>query len=206
MMYNVIGNNCVGAYWYSLNGYQFNNPFIWMLLPYDSLYHCLHKFNTINWNNFRITESTWYKNTYIITVDNTVHIHYIHYKLNPYATTIRVNRQGAAEESGWNGNVEYAKIWQYVVDKYKERTLRMCKNAVNPVFLIREEPLLNNNANYSLKDIAYSESEYKRIIITQNTSIARNDDMVKVIHIKSFQMPYDAVYNHLAEINEYVSK
>ena len=80
---NVISNNCCGGWFYRLHHHQFNNPFIWMVASYETIYNTMMHFYDINWANINLTESNLRRNTFIITVDNIIELHYVHYIYSP---------------------------------------------------------------------------------------------------------------------------
>ena len=184
---NIIGNNCCSGWLYKEFHLQFSNPFVWMVLPYNSILYLLSNFNKVKWNRVKMVESQHRKNTYVLTVDNEIQIHYVHYKFDPTATHLVVNRddyqRSHAEISRSNrgGDVYYCRIWEYIYDKYKERVARMLELNEPPMFLIKDELYMNPDQSV-LRKIAECSSPYKRIVITANTNITRDDDVVKTIH------------------------
>ena len=198
----VISNNCCGGRLYQQTNTKFNNPFTWMVAPYDSIYYTMMNFDKINWNNIDFQKSKLRPNTFIIKVDNHIDLHYVHYKFDPNAKSIIQEKKFDAEEH-WTGDVLYCKIWEFIYQKYEERTQRMLSLNEEPCFLIRDESFANSNSKHSIKDIAYCNSPYKRIIITTNKSITRNDDICKTIHVPKIEMPEPTVRHNLKTIKEF---
>jgi hypothetical protein len=198
----VISNNCCGGRLYQQTNNKFNNPFIWMISSYDSIYEVLNNFKNINWFNYEMDKSKIKPNTFIIRIDNKIEINYVHYIFDPTATQIIQKKKYDIEEH-WTGDICYNKIWEFVNEKYIERTKRMLSLKEEPCFLIREETLGNSNIKYNLNDIANCNSQYKRIIITKNKNIKRNDNFCKTILVNRIENPEPTVKNNLKIIKEF---
>lgn len=84
----VISNNCCGGRFYQQTNMKFNNPFIWMICPYDSIIYIMNNFDKIDWFNYEFEKSKLKENTFIIKVENNIEIHYVHYKFDPNANSI----------------------------------------------------------------------------------------------------------------------
>lgn len=198
----VISNNCCGGRLYQRMQCQFNNPFIWMVAPYDSIIYTMDNWRTIRWNNIKIRRSSLRKNTFIIVVDDCIELHYVHYKYDANAKSIVQEHKFSAEEE-WTGDVFYYKIWEFVTKKYVERAKRMLSISEPPMFLIREGGYANAGCKHTLADIANHPSNYRRIIITTDSSLERNDDVCKVIHVDSIEAPSPTVLHHFNDIREF---
>ena len=200
----VISNNCCGGRLYQQTNTKFNNPFIWMVSPYDSIYYTMINFDKINWNNIDFQKSNLRPNTFIIKVDNNIDLHYVHYKFDPNAKTLKVENKTDKEEQ-WIGDVYYCKIWEFIYQKYEERTKRMLALNEEPCFLIRDECFANTNSKHSIKYIAYCESTYKRINITTDKSITRNDDICKTIHVDKIEVPLPTILHNIKTIKAFIN-
>lgn len=106
-------------------------------------------------------------------------------------------------EEEWTGNVYYNKIWEYINDKYLERTKRMLNCDEPPMFIFRDEPQGNEYSKYCIKDLANNTSEFKRIIITKDHSIIRNDQICKTIHVNEISWSEPTIINHLTNIKAF---
>lgn len=74
-----------------------------------------------------------------------------------------------------------------------------------PVFLLRDEVYAANNySTKTMKDVANNTSKYKRIIITRDKSITRNDDVCKTIHIDKLDTLEHTVQTYIAEITSFL--
>ena len=201
---NVISNNCCGGMFYKMTHRQYNNPFIWMVCPYDSIYRMLTRFTSINWANIKLNESTMKPNTYVLTVDNQVDIHYVHYMFNPNATTLITRSNSDTPICEWHSHREYCRIWEYIIDRYRSRVRRMIDCGKEPVFLLRDEDYAQHVNGYSMKDLSESDSKYKRFIITTDKTCNRNDTVVKTIHPDKIERPYLTVSKYLSTFNSFM--
>lgn len=200
----VISNNCCGGRLYQQTNTKFNNPFTWAVIPYDSIMYTMNNFNKINWFDYTFLKSSLRPNTFIIQVEKNINFHYVHYKFDPNSKSIIQEKKFDKEEI-WTGDVLYCKIWEFINEKYIERTKRMLQLNEEPVFLIREENFANINQKYTLKDIANSDSPFKRIIITTDKNIDRNDNICKTIHTNKIEMPLPTVRKNFNEINSFLN-
>ena len=128
---NVISTNCAGSYIMTSGQQPLGNPFAWAFVPYKAINILLHDFNSINFLNFDISDSTRWKGTYTLTVDGIVEIYYIHYHFNPECVTPKIK----------NNDIAMRNIKEYIINKYLSRTKRMIENKEPPAFLI-----LQNNS------------------------------------------------------------
>ena len=201
----VISNNCCGGMVYRLCKVPFNNPFTWAVCPYRGIKHIMAHLYDINWANIVLTKSNLRKHTYVITVDNAFPIHYVHYKFNRKFHEQTVITHGSNQDDDWSSDTVSDHIWEYVVEKYIERTRRMMKVNELPCFLLHEDTFDNTEYNVTLKDLAYHESPFKRIIITTDTTIQRNDDICKTIITATRNYPKPSVREYFADIKSFFS-
>lgn len=200
----VISNNCCGGRLYQKLDTKFNNPFIWMVSPYHSIHYTMLNFDNVDWYNYTFEKSKLRENTYIVKVVDEIELHYVHYKFDPNAKNIYQEKKFDREEK-WTGDVYYCKIWEFINEKYIERVERMLALKENPSFLLRDETFANQNSKISMRDIAYCDSPYKRVIITRDQKIDRNDDICKTIHVKDIEMPEPTVRHNLDEIKGFLA-
>ena len=78
----IISNNCCGSNYYRKKNIEYNNPFIWMVVPQNSIKILLTEFDKIDWYNIDMNKSTIRKNTFIIIVDNKIELHLTQNKMN----------------------------------------------------------------------------------------------------------------------------
>lgn len=144
---NIICNSCVGGYLYKrcLNK-PFSTPFIWNLIDFDSMLYMVNNFYQINWFDYElIKDDKW---NFSIVVENKVKLQYIHYKFDKNATTLYVK----------GIDVHYARIWEYIVNRYEDRVARMVSNVAEPIFIFAnwwDNPvtLLSSENLYRLDDL-----------------------------------------------------
>ena len=200
---NVISTNCTGGWLYRFNNLQFNNPFIWMVTPYTSVKYMLEHYEEINWLNFDIEKSKIRPNTFIIKIDNKIEIHYVHYKFDPKANSITVKKKIDSKGNTWDGDIFYNHIWEYVVEKYEERTKRLLQLKEPPVFLISQESYANNNGT-TLMDLLNTNSKYKRIFITNDKKINSSNKNVKIIQVSKIEDPEPTIRKYKNDIMNFI--
>ena len=196
---NIIANNCCGGWFYRLHQVQFNNPFIWMVASYDSIYNAMEHFYDINWANIQLSESRLRKNTYIITVDKLIELHYVHYILSEECTELTVRPHKLYPE--YDGNILGDQIWNYVVDTYMKRTRRMIASAEQPSFLIRDEKYASVGTHKRIYDIACCPVPYKRVIITKEPITSPDETKCKIIHTETIEFPKPTIEKYYNQLN-----
>ena len=72
-----------------------------------------------------------------------------------------------------------------------------------PCFLIRDENYANTKCKHTIKDIAYNNSNFKRIIITKDKNITRNDEICKTIHPNKIEVPLPTIIHNFQQINDF---
>ena len=140
---NVIANTCIGARLYQLNNFEYTNPFMWSIVDADDMCKLIENYDKINFRNFKIEKSDYYNRTdfyrkqfskelnqphfiFKIRIDDLIDIHFVHYRFN----TKYENKTVVDVNVFWN------KIWEYVVEKYKNRVEKMLSNNEKPIFVI----------------------------------------------------------------------
>lgn len=197
----IISNNCCGGRMYQLAGLQYNNPFIWCVVPYDSIIYIMNNFNNIDWYDYTFEKSTLKPSTFIIKVQNKIEIHYVHHYFNAlYNKVTNVKKNNGEYDFG---ETYYCKIWEYLNDCYLKRIKRMKELNENPVFLIEDENYANNNSKYTIKDIANNSVNYKRIIITTDKTINNNINC-KIIAVNKIENPLPTITKYFNEIKDFI--
>lgn len=156
-----------------LCGEPHTNPFTWVDLDFNSMFHLMCNWYSINWANIRLEEHPhpyWGGNIYWLIVDNKVTIRYVHYLFDAHAKTPIV--QGA--------NVKYWLIWEYIVEKYFERVKRMQQLRQEPSFIIEWGHLDYNATNWAR--LTDGKLPFKVVVITRGHSIVGNDPNLLIIH------------------------
>lgn len=155
----LIGNNCLSGLFYQFHAIQYNQPFMWCVTPYDSFEKLLNSYDSLNWFNVNMRESTIKPSTYILTIDNTIDLHFVHYWFNTktvYGTTTH--------------DIAMPNIWEYIIEKYFVRIKRMLRSKEEPCFLINEESYGNQSQDTLLR-IAKNEYKYRLLIVSSNRDI-----------------------------------
>lgn len=201
----IISNNCCGSMMYRLNKVEFNNPFVWAIVSYRDINYIMNNFYDIQWENFSVEKSGMAENTYLVNVDNSFQIHYIHYKYNSKAKKPRKIIFSNVIDDDWNGNVIYNKIWKYVADKYIERVKRMKLLNEPPVFLIHEENLGNYETDITLRDLVENNSIFRRYVITTDTTLCRNDNICCTSIVKKRLIPIPQITAEYDKICSFLS-
>lgn len=200
----VIGNNCISSRLYEQLKLEFNNPFIWMVLTYDSVYYLMSNWNSMNFDKFVIEASKFKNNTFVLIIDGKVELHFVHYVFDKNANT-PFKEQKYTKDGAWYGNVRFKNIVSYIKEKYISRLNRMKACSEEPVFLLRDEVYaVNNYSSKTMKDLANHTSKYKRLIITRDRSITRNDEVCKTIYIDKLDTLEHTVQTYITEITSFL--
>jgi len=184
-----IVNSCVGAYLYKLcMKKKFDNPFMWGLIDFNSMYYMIQNFENINFKNFELLkDNNW---NFSLKIDDKIIIKYIHYKFDPKATKIIKK----------DFDVFYNKIWEYIIQKYEERLERMLNIKEEPIFILanwynvpetnltyQQLKLLNDLNKNSIivgVDKIYSELTNLKQIIRDNDKPLYNRGLAEKIYIE----------------------
>jgi len=175
---NLISNTCLSALLTKDSIKQeYENPFCWNVIDFNSMYYLIKNFENINFNNFDLTKDD--KWNFTLVIDNNIKVKYVHYLFDKNAKQIITK----------GPNVYYCKIWEYIIKKYIERTERMLKIQNKPIFII--------GSIHHLKDHSYTENEilkickictekgYKCIIANKNFDFSTKYPNIKFIKTKS---------------------
>lgn len=124
----VITNNCMGGYFYrDVMKVGYNHPFFWGTMKCDIL-KLIAKWDSIDFKNYKVLKD---KNmTFSLNIDNTINYKLIHYHYSKKDTIVRKN----------DHDVFYAKIEDYIKEKYTSRLNRMLKEKNKPIFAIHWYP------------------------------------------------------------------
>lgn len=138
---NLITNRCLGAYIYrDVLHEQYKNPFIWTGIETPDFQRLFEFYDSIDFNKTIIgAENPQELKHFYLVIDGKVRVDYSHVLFERTATSpiLRGN------------NIYYNKPWEYIVDKYAERLLRMIEP---PVFMFMD---IDFNRDYDISDIAY---------------------------------------------------
>ena len=170
---NIVSHNCLGGYLYNnVMKIPYENPFIWTVIDYNSMFNLITKWNDINFNNFKLDkDQNW--NFYII-IDNLVKIQFVHYKFDPKAKIIIGNREKVIGDT-----VYYCKIWEYIIEKYIIRLKRMLEQNEEPIFCIC-------NFKSDFKDACYTDEQLNELEKLKNVLILRCETLSPLVATKKF--------------------
>ena len=125
---NLICNNCVGARFYRVMGWQFTNPFMWSSIRPNDFVTLVNDFNKIDLKDVSFGLEKWYKNDYqtvVVTLSNGVKIHFIHYIQDDSANKI-------ISKNGDSVSIRHKNILEFAREKWFIRLNRMNED---PIFL-----------------------------------------------------------------------
>ena len=195
---NIICNNCVGARMYECAHKQFPNPFMWNAINAYDFIKLINEFDTIDLNKPNIELEQYLnqdKQSVLITLDNDVKLHFIHYMLDKTKDVLIKEK---------NTNILYKDILKYATDKWFNRLKRL-----------NEEPTFMFSFNYmkTTNDV-YEDVLYKLLNITNKQIIIICHDCVdiqqnysgniRVIRLDSQTMSLDTGLSKIL-INNYIN-
>ena len=149
------------------------NPFTWIDLDFDSLYYLITNWENVKWNDYEINRVKHpYRNCHLfeIIIENKVHLRYVHYLFDKTAKKPRTVGQ----------DVKYCKIWEYIVQKFEERTKRMLERNEKPIFITEWEHMNYDEAAFW--KIEKENLKYKLVVITSNKNLKTDNKNILVIY------------------------
>lgn len=158
-MINIISDTCVGAaLTRDVLKQQYINPFCWSIIDSHSMAILINEYDTLNYNNFIIKQSSKEKRFDLI-IDNKIKILYEHYLYDSNINEFKVVKN----------NVYSKHIKEYIIEKYKKRL----KLNNKPLFIIGhtyfpdkprkskyENIILKNTNNYPMIVILNTKNEF----------------------------------------------
>lgn len=123
---NLISQNCLAGNIYKNHlKTEFNNPFIWTVIDFNSMLYLIQNWNDIDFEKYDIIkDKNW---NFSLIINNAVKVQCVHYIFNPNCKIPTLDNVGS---------VHYCKIWEYINQKYEERLNRMKLLNENPIFCI----------------------------------------------------------------------
>ena len=111
----IISNLCYGGYFYKYMDHQYNNPFIWCRVFYDSMRYLMDNWEKIDFKNFEVKLSKNPRNSYDIIVDGHVLINYPHYLLDLSAEKLLYDTNyDKSMHNYWIGDIRFKDMENYV--------------------------------------------------------------------------------------------
>jgi len=159
---NIISHNCIGARIYQLKGMEYENPFMWSIIPPDDFWYLYNNYNNINFKKIRLTKV---KNDYVIVVDEKIKIYYVHYRYDEKCKTpTRRIKDGV--------DIYYNKIEDYILEKYNKRLKRMLDEPIKPIFIVSDrEFVVNKNLNFPRTELIKYVNREDCIVVTVDKTI-----------------------------------
>lgn len=194
----IVGSNCcAGNFYHNYLNTAFYSPFIWSVVPYESILNLINKWTIIDWNDIQIIPNKTREYTLTLKLNTLADVHYVHYfKSDKYNTPYA---KGAS--------IFYKQIDSYLRNKYTERVARMLEHGDvdHPIFIIHEEAYSNNNNANVLQQIMTCKSPYKRIIITHtiNLSSVKPDKNCLYIYDKNKMLPEPMILKYGDKISQF---
>ncbi len=192
----IISNNCCGSNYYRKKNIEYNNPFIWMVVPQNSIKILLTEFDKIDWYNIDMKKSTIRKNTFIIIVDNKIELHFIHHYFDPKHNELFFYKDREGSHLCSN------RIWEYIIKKYFERVDLMLKTNMQPKFIIQDQWYGNDKTN--MNELIKIPCKYKRIFITSE-NVNSSDKNCKIIKVKYKEQPEPTINKFFNEIDNFLN-
>lgn len=175
---NIISNTCLSAIIQrDFIKQEYENPFCWNLIDFDSMYYLIKNYENINFDNIELTKNKNWE--FSLIIDKKVKVQYVHYKFN--INDNNITKRGS--DIFWN------KIWEYIIDKYNERKNRMITKNNKPIFIIGSIHRWKYHT-YSEKEIIKicelcTAKKYKLIIVNKNFDFCKKFPNVKFIKTRS---------------------
>ncbi len=166
---NIICTNCVGSRLYQELDIQYNNPFMWCIMSYDSFRILMTNFYNINFNEFRFTDENGISS---IVIDNKIKVLYPHYlqdDLYDTPTKIEIGKYDVRD-------VHYNDIRSYTIQKYKSRLNRMNIFDENVFVLVDSDNCLTEE---DVQDFLNTDIPHRKVLVT-NKDVQSNK--ISIIH------------------------
>ena len=198
---NIISNNCLGGFIYrDILKCEYQNPFIWTSIFPDTFNELLTNFERINFQNVKIVRDTIISdNNYLTILDN---------KYKIYNSHIFLSKKDVVPRNAYDKvhvdwiNVYYNKPEEYILSKFKNRTLRMDSD-------IRVCMYDANDYGFTIEDIkkiiqTCSIKKYRALIFTEK-KFEESLENIKIIQIKHVDPWIVNLYNnYMNEIMEFL--
>lgn len=163
---NIISHNCIGARIYQLKGMEYENPFMWCIVPPEDFWYLYNNYDSINFKNIRLTKV---RNDYVVVVDEKIRIFYIHYRYDEKCKTPTQRIKDGVD-------VYYNKIEDYILEKYNKRLERMLNKPIKPIFIVSDrEFVVNKNFNFPRNELVKYVNKEDCIVVTVDKTIKGNN-------------------------------
>lgn len=127
---NIVSNSCIGAYlmrdYYK---YQYNNPFCWSFILVDDFITLMNEWDNIDFMNYTLEKrGKKLEEGFKTVIDSKVTLLWYHYLFST-----KYNKPTTK-----NIDVFSNHIWEYIIEKYEERTKRMLAAKEKPIFIFAD--------------------------------------------------------------------
>lgn len=185
---NLIGNSCVSAF--IIRDFlkeEYTNPFCWNIIDYKSMYNLIKYYDTINFLNYKLENSSINKNTFSVIIDKKVVVNYIHYIKDEKIDGLKFEKSNI-----FSNNIE-----KYIIEKYENRVRKMILKKESPIFLLaagyNQEYYYTDDEINSILDL---NSPYKIIISYDKCNVKPRGNSIILNH--NLKMNVDGVHFKLA--------
>lgn len=203
----IISNLCYGGYFYKYMDQQYNNPFIWCRVFYDSMRYLMDNWEKIDFKNFEVKLSKNPRNSYDVIVDGHILINYPHYLLDLSAEKLLYDTNyDRSMHNYWIGDIRFKDMENYVYSQYLRRVERMLSINEKPCFLLRDdEKYMGYPSKTKMKDIIEC-AKYKTLIFTDDPELSSDNPNCLVRHIGNLWQthPEIQIRQNLSEIKSFL--
>ncbi len=179
---NIICNSCVGSRLYELCNKEFNNPFMWNVIPYPDFKRLIQNYDNIYFRKFNVSifqqsESNWVSQAIF---DSLVKTYYIHYHQDA-----RFKRPTKNAIDIYSDN-----IIGYTEDAIKRRLDRMESSKERPIFLFETRNRNRYNGVYTERDIdnfINLNTPYTKILLVNQSQYKNSPELVGNTHVLYYE-------------------
>ena len=178
---NVICNSCVGSRLYELKSEQFNNPFMWNVIPYSDFHNLIAGYDDINFNNYEVSLFQQSEDNQVAQTifDSRVKTYYIHYHQDArYKQPTRKSIDIFSDD-----------IISYTTDAIERRLIRM-QSAGRPIFLFETRNRNRYNGIYTESDILdfiNIKTPYTKVLLVNQTKFKDYPELLNSTHILYYE-------------------
>lgn len=175
---NVICNSCVGSRLYELKKEQFNNPFMWNVIPYRDFHNLIANYDNINFNKYEVSIFQQSQNNRVAQAifDSQVKTYYIHYHQDEnFKTPTRKSIDIYSDD-----------IISYTTDAINRRVQRMNQSSECLIFLFETRNRNRYNGIYTESDIIdfiNIKTPYTKILLVNQENFKNYPELVENTHI-----------------------
>ena len=178
---NIICNSCVGSRLYELCNQQFNNPFMWNVIPYHDFHNLILNYDNIDFSKYDVgvfQQSETNRVSYAI-FDSQVKTYYIHYHYDAKYKTLTKKSIDVFSDN----------IISYTEEAIKRRLERM-RSAGRPVFLFETRNRNRYNGVYTESDIhdfIKLKTPYTKILLVNQQQFKDYSELVSNTHVLYYE-------------------